>query len=686
MTEATTPRRTTTRPHPDDGGQPRRRDCRPRGVGWWQPPKAKPVSTEDARHRSPGWAAEQAGLRRRRIRRGLLGVGVAAVVGPVLAFTLAYFLLPVPDASGAVDGRAALVTFQDGSTLARLVPEEGVRADVTLSDVPLHVRQAMLSVGSGRTDMARRLVAHALASQPPSPWRWFEEAVLTVKLAQERTTEEIFAEHLNTAYFGRGAYGVQAASRAYFDKDVRELTFADAALLAGLIDAPSRWDPAVDQQAAVQRWTAVLDGMVAQGRLDQGRRHVATFPQTVPRDTEVAGVPSDNRGHIVAAVAAELRILGIDSTRLAEEGLRVTTTIDARHQQQAVAAAQHGLAGHPEGRDGAVVAIDPRSGAVLAYYGGDDGGGIDLAGTRFAAGNALAPFALLAARQEDPRAELDAAKAESLARRLGPARVGAAASAAGISAAGISAPDVSAPDVSAVELASAYATLAADGTWRKPHLVAQVAAADGTILYDAAAGGEQRFPAAVARAVTGALRAGTLSDGRPVAGTERAGAWTAGFTPSLVAAAWQGPDQDARGAATRTDAPADLVWRTFLTDALAGVPVEELAHPPTAAARATAAPATTAAAAATTVPVAPPTAEPSATPATSAPPATTAPVATSQPPDPTGQAAGPTGQAEGASGPSGQAAGPSSAATSRTARPPRGIDVAARPPVPTTTR
>ena len=657
-----------------------RRVTRPVGVGWWQTPsRRRPVApstpaTEDAaRHRVPpspstprtGGRRRAAPLdpdqlrerRRRRIRLGLFGAAGTVVFGPVVAFALGYLLFSVPTPDDAVNNQVALISFADGTQLARLVPEQGNRIKVPIESVPQHVREAVLAaedrtfysnpgfdvggilraawnqvrggIGGGST-ITQQYVKTTLVGDAPSLWRKYREVVVAVKISGQRTKDEILGDYLNAIYFGRGAYGVQSASQAYFGKNVQDLTVSEGAVLAGLIQSPSRWDPAVNPDRAVQRWTFVLDGMVAQGWLSPTERDAAQFPPTVARKRASAGVPGDHRGHVVNAVTAELEVLGISEQDIAQQGLRITTTIDPVRQAEAVAAAQEALEGQPDNLRASMVAIDPETGGVRAYYGGANGLGLDYARVRRLAGSTFKPFVVLAGLMRDPpvglgevfdgretsglrnapgadcdRCDLKQAMTVSnnvvfntLARRVGPAAVADAARAAGITApledpnSGIA---LGNKEVSAYELASAYATIAAGGMWRSPHLVTTVVTADGRVLYEAHTDGERRFPERVARNVTEAMidvarRDGlSLPGGRPVAaktGTvesrfdgENNDAWMAGFTPSLSTSVWVGTDMNAPirtagGQPISGKGVPGEVWQEFMGEALQSEPVE----------------------------------------------------------------------------------------------------------------
>ena len=309
------------------------------------------------------------------------------------------------------------------------MPEQGNRVVVPVEKVPPHVRRAVLAaedrsfysnpgfdltgivraawnqlrggVGGGST-ITQQYVKNTLVGDEATLWRKYREMVVAVKISQQRSKDEILGDYLNAIYFGRGAYGIQSAAHAYFGKPVSALTPAEGALLAGLIQSPSRWDPALNPEKAEQRWNFVLDGMVAQGWLSRAERDAAMFPPTIPRRPSTGGVPTDARGHIVTAVRTELEDLGITDQELSQAGLRITTTVDPARQQAAIDAAHAGLAGQPVNLRSAMVAVDPATGGILAYYGGDNGTGLDYARVRRLAGSTFKPFVVLAGLRESP--------------------------------------------------------------------------------------------------------------------------------------------------------------------------------------------------------------------------------------------------------------------------------------------
>ena len=169
----------------------------------------------------------------------------------MLAFAVGYVVFAVPTPDDAVNNQVALISYADGSQLTRLVPEQGNRMVVPIEAVPPHVREAVLAaedrsfysnpgfdltgiaraawnqlrggVGGGST-ITQQYVKNTLVGDEASLWRKYREMVVAVKISQERSKDEILGDYLNAIYFGRGAYGIQAASQAYFGRPVQDLT------------------------------------------------------------------------------------------------------------------------------------------------------------------------------------------------------------------------------------------------------------------------------------------------------------------------------------------------------------------------------------------------------------------------------------------------------------------------------
>ncbi|MEU2126585.1 transglycosylase domain-containing protein [Nocardia niwae] len=519
-----------------------------------------------------------------------------AILVPSGIFLAAYTTVSVPQPGDLKTNQVATVLASDGTTvISKVVPPEGNRTDVTIDQIPPHVRNAVMaaedrdfytnpgfsisgfaraardnilgkeSAGGGST-ITQQYVKNALVGDEHSLTRKMHELVISAKMARQWSKDEILAAYLNTIYFGRGAYGIDAASKAYFGKPVQELTVAEGAVLAATIQLPSSLDPEKNPEGAKTRWNYVLDGMVSLGSLNAAERQGLQYPQVVSlastRDKEQDSGPE---GLIKTQVLKELAAAGISEQQLNTSGLQITTTIDPKAQQAAVEAATSKMQGEPEQLRTAVVSIDPHTGAVRAYYGGSDGQGYDYANAGLQTGSSFKVIGLAANLEQGiPLSQMyDSSPitvngikitnvegeqcgmctiAEALKRSLntsfyrmqldmqnGPQKIADMGHKLGIPETipgvgkTLTESDGSGPNNGIVlgqyqarplDMASAYATLAASGVYHAPHFVTKVVTADGQVLLDRGeVAGEQRVSAAVADNVTAAMK--------PIAGYSR---------------------------------------------------------------------------------------------------------------------------------------------------------------------
>lgn len=528
------------------------------------------------------------------VRRGLVVATVMAVLLPIVTFAMAYMIVEVPKPGDIRTAQVSTILASDGSEIAKIVPPEGNRVDVDIDQIPVHVRDAAMAAEDrdfysnpgfsftgflrafknnifggdlqGGSTITQQYVKNALVGDARSGVggliRKAKELVISTKMSSEWSKDAVLQSYLNIIYFGRGSYGIAAASKAYFDKPVEQLTVAEGALLAALIQRPSTLDPAVDPEGAAERWNWVLDGMVEMGALSPADRAAQVFPATVPPDqASQQNQTTGPNGLIERQVTKELLdLFDIDEQTLNTEGLQVTTTINPQAQKAAEEAVTDALDGQEPDMRSAVVSINPKNGGVEAYYGGSDANGFDFAQAGLPTGSSFKVFALVAALQQgiglgyqidSSPVEVNGIKitnvegggcgtcsiAEALKRSLntsyyrlmlklenGPQDVADAAHAAGIAESfpgvehTLSEDGQGGPPNNGVvlgqyqsrvlDMASAYATLANSGVYHRPHFVQKVVNAKGDVLFDAgeqASEGEQRIDKAVADNVTAAM-------------------------------------------------------------------------------------------------------------------------------------------------------------------------------------
>ena len=566
----------------------------------------------------PKGHSQRGGLRRylpnwRMIRALAAGAFVVALLLPVVTFAMAYAITKVPSPGDIRTNQVSTILASDGSELARIVPPEGNRVDIDINQVPVYVRNAVLAAEDrdfysnpgfsvsgfaraiknnifggdtqGGSTITQQYVKNALVGAQRAGMggllRKAKELVIATKMSSDWRKDDVLQAYLNIIYFGRSSYGIAAAAKAYFDKPVEELDVAEGALLAALIQRPSTLDPAVDPAGALERWNWVLDGMVETGALSAAERATQVFPPTVSPDLARArNITTGPNGLIQRQVTQELlELFNIDAQTLNTQGLQITSTIDPVAQNAAEQAVSTYLKDQIPNMRAALVSIDPRSGAVRAYYGGSDATGFDFAQAGLQTGSAFKVFALVAALEqgiglgyqidssplalENGRIKISNVQgescgvcniAEALKRSLntsyyrlmlklknGAQDVADAAHQAGVATSfpGVAhtlSQDGGPPEggvvlgqyqTRVIDMASAYATLADSGIYHPPHFVEKVVSADGRVLFDAAAAqdtGEQRIPKAVADNVTAAMvpiagwsRGHNLAGGRPSA-------------------------------------------------------------------------------------------------------------------------------------------------------------------------
>ncbi|OMC15163.1 penicillin-binding protein [Mycolicibacter heraklionensis] len=549
-------------------------------------------------------------------RRGLYVAAATLLTAPVVTFAMAYRTVEVPEPGDIHTTQVSTILAADGTELAKIVPPDGNRIDIKLARVPVHVRDAVLAAEDrdfytnagfsvsglfravknnltggdtqGGSTITQQYVKNALVGSERAGMdglvRKGKELVIATKMSEQWSKDEVLEAYLNIIYFGRTTYGIAAAARAYFDKRVEDLTVAEGALLAAVIQRPSALDPAINRDRAVERWNWVLDGMVQTGALTLQERAGQSFPATIPLDQARNADQASGPAELIQRQVTEelLDMFHIDEQTLNMEGLRITTTIDMKAQRAVEKAVRATMAGQKPTMRAAVVSIDPRNGAVRAYYGGDEVGGYDFAQAGLQTGSSFKVFALVAALKQGIGLgeQIDSGPltvggikisnvggascgvcsiAEALKRSLNTAYyrlmlklkhgaqdvadaahdLGVAESFPGVahtlSQDGLGGPPENGIVLGqyqsrVIDMASAYATLAASGMYHRPHFIQKVVGPDDRVLFDIADAkdsGEQRVSKAVADNVTDAMKAiPSWSGGHELAGGRPAAAKT----------------------------------------------------------------------------------------------------------------------------------------------------------------
>jgi len=343
--------------------------------------------------------------RRRRILRrfavtGTWLLGIVAVL-MISAVTLFYTLSDVPRPESLPLPQVATILYSDGSVMARIGTVN--RTIVTLDKVPANVRWDVLAAEDrgfyhepgvsikgtiraalsdlsggdtqGGSGITQQYAKNAYLSDSRTLSRKLKELAIAVKLSRQYSKNKILEFYLNTVYFGRGAYGIQAAAGAFFAEDVSKLDTSQGAVLAGLLRAPSFYDPAANPSKAKARWKYVLDGMVSTKHLTKEQEARLTYPKVIRPNNDTLGA-SGPAALIVHQVIQELKSHGISEAEINTRGLRIRTTIDRFAQNVALSSIKQNFAGlAPQQRNlkNALVAVNPGTGAVLAYYGGPNG-------------------------------------------------------------------------------------------------------------------------------------------------------------------------------------------------------------------------------------------------------------------------------------------------------------------------
>lgn len=608
--------------------------------------------------------------RRRRFWRTLaitVFLLVLFAAGTIAGIVMAYSR-NLPDISRMADyqpARSTRIFARDGSLLGSVYKEN--RVWVPIAQIPPIVRNAFIASEDknfyhhhgvdffgiaraaladlthqrqqGASTITQQLARKLFLNDNYSVSRKIQEALLAMEIERYYTKDEILERYLNLVYLGSGAYGVDAAAHTYFGRGVATLTAGQAAMIAGVVAAPSEYSPYVNMKFAKSRQTRALDLMAESHFITQAQADAAIAAPIVLAGERPQGLQGYNAPYFTTYVIAQLEKL-FGKQAVQEGGLQVYTTVDPKLEaaaQEAVdwgvnAALAEGIGAH----EAALVSIRPSTGEVVAMIGGTK---FSLAnqfnrawqarrqpGSSFKAyvytaaiDNGMAASTIIddspvsypmgdgtqwAPQNDDFRymgpVTLRQALALSrnvvavkVAQQIGIDRVIDYAKRMGVQSpleANLSLA-LGTSDVTVMDQASGYSTIANQGIHIDPTAFRVVKDALGNIVLD------DRFPqqsevisAGTAFIITTMLQdviaygTGTNANiGRPAAGktgttSDFKDAWFVGFTPDLVTAVWAGNDEGRMSESYGGNIPA-RIWARYMRAALANVPKHDFVMP-----------------------------------------------------------------------------------------------------------
>lgn len=549
---------------------------------------------------------------------GIIGALLALGIG---AFAYLYATTEIPQPESIAVAENTTVYYADGTTPIGTFSEQN-REIIDCSVLPDYVGQAVvasedrsfytnrgidlvgiarafwnnLTTGSrqGGSTITQQYAERYYLGETTSYLGKAREAILALKIAQAQDKDQVLCNYMNTIYLGRGTYGIQAAAKAYFGKEAKDLTVAEAAMLAGIIPSPSSWDPAVDPEQAQARFTRVLRIMQEDGYITAQEQQEAQFPQTIEY-TQQNSYQGAN-GFLLQMVRDELTGDGTFSAeQLDTGGYAIVTTIDKSKQDlmySVVSPAQNGMQGViPDGMEFGGISVNAKDGSIISVYAGEDYLTKQLnqaTQSVYEIGSTMKPMALLGAIQEgvnldtvfngnsprkfdgiaDPvgnfgnmsygNVNLYTATAQSLntvymdvQAKLGTQRIAEIAKEAGAESDSLDGTNpftvLGNNALTTKDVARMYATIANQGNRPNIHIVSSVKNTDGEDIYKAPTETTQVFDAndtaLVTKAMTGTVQNGTATEALAVGhnlamktGTanDSYAASAVGFTPSVV--------------------------------------------------------------------------------------------------------------------------------------------------------
>ncbi|MEV6792355.1 transglycosylase domain-containing protein [Streptomyces sp. NPDC051320] len=351
--------------------------------------------------------AKKTGIGRFFTWKKMLGTFFGLCLLAMGAFVVLYLYVPIPKANAEMAQQSNVFKLSNGKVLVREGPVN--RENVHLSDVPLKVQHTFVAAENktfykdngvdlrgtarglyntvrGRTQggstITQQYVKNNYLTADQTVSRKLKELVVSLKVDQKYSKSEILEGYINTSYYGRGAWGIQAAAQAYYGVDASKLNVSQGAYLASLLQAPSDYDwssaSPEGKKLVKARWAYTLNNMTEMHWLSESERAAQKFQ--IPQDPKPSKGLKGQTGYLVKAAKQEMKAQGVSDAEMDAGGWTVTLNIDPKKQAQLEKTMKQQLIEKlkPKTRpvdadlQAGAVSVDPHTGKILALYGGWD--------------------------------------------------------------------------------------------------------------------------------------------------------------------------------------------------------------------------------------------------------------------------------------------------------------------------